>query len=497
MIINEKGSISLSTTNNACVDLFYKMTQDFHQNSNFEELINKSWKESPLDTLKIIFQSRDCRGGKGTKKTFINAIKYLSYEYPEWVEQNMSIIPTFGRYKDWIELINNNTRYQIINLICEQLKEDIFNMKEGNNISLLAKWIPSEKKKLNKNNNITKCITKKLYGENEKEPYKRFRKEYLTPLRYYLKIVENYICSNRWEEIDFSIVPSCAMNKLRKAFQKHTPEKFAFWINAIKEGKSKINANQLQPHEIVKHYINGGDYDVIVELQWLQIVENTSKLGNFKDSIVLSDVSASMYGIPMEVSIALGILISSLTIEPFKNTIISFDTNPTVHIIPDSCITLLQKVEFMKKVPWGGSTNLYKVFELILNRSIQYNLNPEQMPKRLYILSDMQFDMAIDNNDNNYNTTFENIENMFSKTIYKRPDIIFWNLRSDTTFDFPVSQSQNGVATISGFSPSILKNILNGNEINPYTIMRNVIDDERYSIIKKPEQKTFKDILKY
>lgn len=85
MIINEKGSISLSTTNNACVDLFYKMTQDFHQNSNFEELINKSWKESPLDTLKIIFQSRDCRGGKGTKKTFINAIKYLSYEYPEWV----------------------------------------------------------------------------------------------------------------------------------------------------------------------------------------------------------------------------------------------------------------------------------------------------------------------------------------------------------------------------------------------------------------------------
>jgi len=130
MIVNEKGALSLATTNNACVDLFFKMTQDFYQNSNFEELINKSWEESPIDTMKIIFQSRDCRGGKGTKKTFIDAIKYLSYEYPEWVEHNMSIIPTFGRYKDWIELINNNTRYQIINLICEQLKEDIFNMKE-------------------------------------------------------------------------------------------------------------------------------------------------------------------------------------------------------------------------------------------------------------------------------------------------------------------------------------------------------------------------------
>ena len=223
MIVNEKGALSLATTNNACVDLFFKMNQDLHQNPNFVEWIDNSWEESPLDTMKIIFQSRDCRGGKGTKKTFINAMKYLSYEHPEWVEQNMSIIPTFGRYKDWIELINDKTRYQIIYLICKQLKEDITNMNEGKSISLLAKWIPSERKKLNKNNNITKTITKQLYGEHEKEPYKRFRKEYLTPLRYYLKIVENYMCSNRWEEIDFSIVPSCAMNRLKNAFQKHTP----------------------------------------------------------------------------------------------------------------------------------------------------------------------------------------------------------------------------------------------------------------------------------
>ena len=179
------------------------------------------------------------------------------------------------------------------------------------------------------------------------------------------------MCSNKWEEIDFSIVPSCAMNRLKRAFQKHTPEKFADWLNAVKEGKSKINAGQLQPHEIVKHYINGGEYDEVVELQWQQIVENTSKLGNFENSIVLSDVSGSMDGVPMEVSIALGILISSLTAEPFRNIVIPFDTNPTMHIIPDTCTTLQQKVNSMKEVPWGGTTNLYKVFELILTKRIQ------------------------------------------------------------------------------------------------------------------------------
>jgi hypothetical protein len=73
-----------------------------------------------------------------------------------------------------------------------------------------------------------------------------------------------------------------------------------------------------------------------------------------------------MDGVPMEVLIALGILISSLTAEPFRNMVISFDTNPTMHIIPDTCTTLQQKVESMKEVPWGGTTDLYKVFELIL-----------------------------------------------------------------------------------------------------------------------------------
>ena len=91
MFINEKGCYSLATTNGACVDLFFKMTQDLYQNPNFIEWIEKSWEESPLDTMKIIFQSRDCRGGKGTKKTFINAMKHLSYEHPDWVKENMDI----------------------------------------------------------------------------------------------------------------------------------------------------------------------------------------------------------------------------------------------------------------------------------------------------------------------------------------------------------------------------------------------------------------------
>ena len=494
MIVTENGAPSLDTTGNARVNLFFKSTQDLYKNPNFINWINESWKESPLDTMKIIFQGRDCRGGKGDRKTFIKAMKYLSFKQPLWVKTNMDIIPIFGRYKDWIEILNDNTQNQIILLICTKLKEDLANMYEGKPVSLLAKWIPSEKRKLNKNNIITNLITIELYGTNEKEPYKKIRKEYLTPLRHYINIVENYICSNKWSEINYSIIPSCAMNRLKHAFMRHTPERFSDWLKSVKEGKAKINAKQLYPHELVKQYINNNNYDEVIELQWQQIVENTAKLGTFENSIVLSDVSDSMQGLPMEVSIALGILISSLTTEPFKNTIISFNTNPTIHNIPDSNASLYDKVQSMKSIPWGGSTDLYKVFELILNRAIEYDCEPEDMPKRLYILSDMQFDAAVvkeinfneDNVSTNQQTMFDSINELYAKTKYKRPDIIFWNLRSDTTNDFPVASLENGVATISGFSPNILKNILNDNDISPYSIMRTIIDDERYSIIKKP-----------
>jgi hypothetical protein len=34
-----------------------------------------------------------------------------------------------------------------------------------------------------------------------------------------------------------------------------------------------------------------------------------------------------------------------------------------MHIIPNTYTTLQQKVNSMKEVPWGGTTNLYKVFK--------------------------------------------------------------------------------------------------------------------------------------
>lgn len=490
-IVNEKGAQTLSTSGSARVNLFFKLTRDAYKNPNFYKLIDDSICENTLDTLKIIFHGRDCRNGKGDRQTFIKAMRHIYNVNPDiWIE-NIRHVPFYGRYCDWFEILDDldsvqsyfyyEARNIIVDLVCKQLDIDLECMYNGEFVSLLAKWIPSEHKKWNKHTKILKYICIKLYNTDKVLPYhyKALRTDYLTPLRKYINILENYMCSGRWDEIDFSTIPSVAMLKFKKSFPKHTPDTYIHWLNSVKNGKSKINANQVYPHDLVRTYINLSNLDDVVELQWNEIVKKTKDLGIFENSIVLSDVSGSMNGTPMEVSIALGILISGLTSEPFKNTIITFHENPTLHIIPEELTTLKDKVNNIMKMQWGGATNLYKIFKLILERAKQLNLKEEDMPKRLYILSDMQFDMATGNM-----TNMEYIEEKYTESGYNLPQIIFWNLRSDTTTDYPIQYNKNNTALISGYSPSILKSILNITDFNPYTIMRNTIDDYRYDRIK-------------
>jgi len=483
----ENGAPSLETTGDARVNLFFKLTRDSTKNNKFYDWIDASLNESKIDTLKILFNSRDCRGGKGDRDPFLKGIVYISRKYPKLFYNNIDLIPIYGRYLDLIELYNlyNNEdivqRAFIVKLIKDQFCLDKENLEKNKPISLLAKWFPSENKKWDKLNDLRQQVCMILFNTKivNKYHHRELRIEYISPLRKHLKLIENYMCANQWDNIDLSMVPSVAVNRLKKAFLRHIPDKLDAWIQAIKMGRSKINADQIYPHDLVRHYLQGNRLDSIIEEQWKVLVEKQNT-GNFTKSLVISDVSGSMEGTPLEVSVALGILIASVTAEPFRNKIITFSGNPELHAIPENCITLQSKLKNISKMHWEMNTNLQAVFELILNNALMYNVLAEDMPNRLYILSDMQFDEATNFQDN---TSFEGIRKMYKDSGYSLPQIIFWNLRSDTTSDYPVASDIEGVSLVSGYSPSILKYIMECNDMTPYNIMRQVIDSDRYSMI--------------
>ncbi|EGC40254.1 hypothetical protein DICPUDRAFT_91051 [Dictyostelium purpureum] len=460
------------------VNLFFKSARGLEE-QELKALLAASWETSPIDTLKLIFQMRDCRGGKGERNLFVQSLDWLNGVAPTTVEKNFKLIPEFGSYKDVVQLIGTSAEPLALELLSTQLKKDLKAAQEDPKakISLAAKWAPTEG-----HDGKSKAVKKLalLLATNKSTAKKDYRKNYLVPLRKHLKIVECKMAANEWKEINYNTVPSRCMMLSKTAFQRHEPELFAEYLAALEKGEAKVNAKQLFPHELVKKYFGGGkETDTIIEEQWKVLVEETRKLGSLKDCIVLSDVSGSMSGTPMEVSVALGILISSVTAQPFKDLIITFHEKPSFHMVKGA--SLNEKVKSIMDAPWGGSTNFNAVFEMILNKAIENKLPESDMPKKMFVISDMAFDVA----DRSFGkSNHEALKDRYREAGYKVPTMIYWNVNGNSMCT-PVSNANEAdVGLISGFSPSILKSVIECGEagkITPMDLMYAAINDKRYA----------------
>lgn len=492
----ENRAPSYSTTGNPVVDLFFKMVRNFDINPNFSAFVKSAVKYDPLKTLKVIFHARDCRGGKGERDIFYQALKEMYNLSPEWVEYNVVLAPFYGYWLDLPRLLTYipELRSKFVDIMGNQLQHDRQSVKP----SLLAKWLPSEGKRWERATGITKDVANFIYTSQElstRQKLRLLRQEYLTPLRREIDIPERLMCQGQWDGIQLSNVPSKALTKYRKALKRHLPEKYKEWLQRVREGKADIKAKQNYPHELVNTVFKGS-YDETIEQQWLKMCEQFKGNANLNDAIVLSDVSGSMMldnnGLPLQVSIALGIMIAECTSEPYNGLIITFSEMPQFHRM--SGTTLEEKVKDLQGMNFGMNTDIEKVFNLILERATEKNLPADEMPSRLIILSDMQFDTASGCDGKDLNTTFDNIDHKYKVAGYKRPQIIFWNLRADNTGDVPVRKTEQGVALISGFSPELLMSFLSSDEMTPEIIVNQILANERYSFIEPPpEQKMNND----
>ena len=126
-----------------------------------------------------------------------------------------------------------------------------------------------------------------------------------------------------------------------------------------------------------------------------------------------------------------------------------------------------------------ANTNLEAVFDLILSTAVKYHLKQKEIPDRLLIISDMEFDMCVANAKV---SNFENAKDKFAKFGYKLPQVVFWNVNSISRQQ-PVKLNEQGVILVSGSSPNIFDMVIQG-DINPYEFMLKVINSERYDCIK-------------
>jgi hypothetical protein len=474
MATTENGAVSLNSTGNPCLDLFFKLVRDIND-EQLHSLIDASWAQNPRDTMLILMNTRDCRGGKGEYDLFVNSLAYVEKNWPEWVNINIDIIPEFGRYLDLVKLwfkVSEPTKKNIMEFLVSTLKDDLEKSSKGETtISLLAKWIPSEKRHWDTNREFTKACCKKLFNletQPKSSHHKQFRKDYLVPLRKHLHIVETALCDKNYSNIKYSHVPGVAMKRYKKAFKSRDGDRFYDYMTKVEDGEEKINATQVFPHDLVKEYLNNRNMapDPVIEEQWKVIQKEVNDTGIFKNSIVVCDVSGSMEEggspkgpKPIEVAIALGILGRN------NNRILTFSEHPQLIELEEGSLHSL--VKQVSKIPWGYNTNFENVMKLLHN--MKDNI------EKIFVFSDMQFDEAF----KSYETHFEAWKQMYRKAEKAMPKIVFWNLRGNTN-DFPVSSNENNVLMLSGYSPSLLKSIMQGEEITPLGTLMKIIHVPRY-----------------
>jgi hypothetical protein len=444
-------------------------------------------------------------------------IKYLcQYIYERDVGENK-----FNVYESNGQM-NGLVKYAI-KLICNRLKRDVELEGQNKSISLASKWCPREGSKYKwlhklivrnyyslpstEYNNLEEGERNKIIGKN----YRNFRLM-ITRLNKYLDTTQIKMCDGRWSEINFNTVSSITMNKNKNSFNNESKMKAKFiededrieckenYIEFIEKAKDVSNTDvvvkgkRLNVYEMVSSAICAYDTTDIdlVNLQWK---DHSSKNGPLPNMIVLSDTSASMScnnNEPMYSSIGLGIRISELTTPLFRNKIMTFNDNPSWTEFNDSQ-TFVDKVKYLKQShPWGGNTNFYKAFKLILNVLVGEEVPPSEVEDMtLVILSDMQINSAsYDNTDIMYDKMRELYAEAGMKTKYKEPyilpHILFWNLRS--TNGFPSSTSNKNVTMFSGYSSSLLnafceKGIDVLKDMTPINMIIEILNKERYSYV--------------
>lgn len=445
--VTANGAVTHSTSLSFCLDLFFLAGAS----RTMPELdiilaFERARGENKNLAYKILFWARDARGGAGERRFFQVVMQHISKVYPDDYVQLAIFIPEYGYWKDVFKIETPNQ---------ENLDWMRNQLEESANANLLAKWFPRKGQWF--------VAMHKFLGMTPKE----FRKKLVSMTN----VVETQMCANEWSDIKYAQVPSLAMNKYRNAYTKRDGVRYTAFIEDVHAGKQKINAGVLFPHQLYQA-ISNGDNASAVEAQWNALPNYMA--GSTERILPVCDVSGSMSGLPMDVSISLGIYISERNEGIFKDAFLTFSEDPEMNYLSGS---LSERMRQLECADWGYSTNLLSTFDLILDTAVRESLPESEMPTKLLIISDMEFNEATSGGSN-----LDSIRHKYSQAGYKMPEIVFWNVNGRLG-NVPASVKDEGIGLVSGFSPSILKSILQGVIYTPEQLMLDTVDTARYSCI--------------
>lgn len=468
-VLSEKmGTVFTTTGEGKLLDLFATIGGLRHQ--DIDETVAKwarAYHENPTLAANLILYTRDIReGGIGERNIARALYNTLAKLEPIKVATNFSTIVERGRWDDlWYSLVGTSIENQMWDFVMKQLVQDVTDMKEGKPISLLAKWLPS----VNTSSKTTREMASRFITYAKIKP-RTYRKT-LSMLREYLNIVERFMSSKDWNSIEFEKVPSKAMSRYIKAFQRNATERFEEYKEKLTKGETKVNVAALTPMDIAKKFFNNRHIDVIDEEQW-------KGLPNYVDEehqvVCVADVSGSMTSSnyePISASVGLATYFAQRNTGAYHNLYMTFTNRPHFLKIEDNW-SIEKCFKYVQSKDIGYSTNADLMFKAIFELAKQTH----EAPAGVVVISDGEFDSytrwnSMDSIVSKWNREYEKIG-------LPAPRIISWNVacRNSTV----IAPAEDGIAYCSGYSAGVFKNLVSYLTKEPYEAMVEVLTQPQF-----------------
>lgn len=483
--VSDKGDAAYVSTLKPLIDLYSSMGALRGNEDEFLNYLNPAFNEDPVKTLALLFKLRDIRSGMGERDLFRAGIAYLENRVD--FSKFIPLIVKYGRFDDLYFLRSKESIRAVADYFVSIIKPEVETEEVIFNRGLLAKWLPRKPR-----NSTERYLHTLLRSKLKMSP---------AELRHWMvqhsNTVEQLMCNKRWDEINYSQVPSQAINKYKKGFKRNDEERYTAYLNELSKPKEerdllvKVNAGAIYPYQIMNNDLWESDEINLANAQWEALPDFLN--GSKTRILPMIDVSGSMEleikgssVTCMDVAISLGAYLTQRNEGSLKGTYLTFSENPTIDTI--NGITNVKDIyRKIKGSDWGMNTDLSKAIDSILTLRDKYNLARDQLPEIIVILSDMSFDTATSrdtrmtsffgnrNFDNTWQTKYMEIREKYALRGLTPPKIIYWNLNHNGTFTCTVNDID--VCEISGFSPAIFKDVLSTlNEITPESVFNKSIE---------------------
>lgn len=503
------GDLQFDSTGSKLVD-FFLFVQAYPYKTRGNHMNCKLFWESLYSdydmTIRAILKARDVRKGSKLKRVFPDFVEALMDETKIDKESANFMIkcflakmPELGYWKDVVRFAADQTNpyfYDARKFAVSLINEAVFNTEHQ---ELAFKFLPIKFKK-------GAAFIARGCGFTDEESWRQF----VAPQR---NTVEKLVCSHRTAEINYSHVPTQAMKLHRNTFLKFDTARFQAYlgdlVRKVEAGESVAgqikSAGNLPPEIIARlRRAMGGEYglssrrglaaalgakkedlpsievtpEMAIDIAQWNAFERIDTKG--ERLLALVDSSGSMYsGLtgsfqPLDVAISVGLIASESNVDAFKDCYLSFESKARF-VDLKGINGVHNKVAKIMENSYAGSTNLMSAFDMILDVAVQAGLSQEDLPTRLVIPSDMNFNGSFGMGCGL--SVFEEAKAKFAAAGYKLPLVVYWYCCDKASK--PTTAFEGNVLMVSGFSEQTFNLVCSGQNNVLEAILAD-LSDSRY-----------------